>query len=73
MDKELPDNNGLLLNYDHVAEYVYANLIDLGYVPTEDEVLDLADILYDFVLMLLPMFGIEVFIFDEQDELGEEE
>lgn len=64
--------NALMLNYNDVAEYVYVNLIDLGYVPTEDEVLDIADILYDFMLMLLPMFGIEVHIFDEED-IEEEE
>lgn len=70
--ENIPEN-AFRFSYDDVAEYVYNNLIDLGYVPTEDETLDMADIMYDFVLMLLPSFGVEVIIIEGMDESEEDE
>ena len=52
----------LHLDYNDVANYVYNNLIDLGYVPTEDEVLDVADIMYDFTLQFANLMGIPMII-----------
>lgn len=59
------------LDYDDVAEYVYENLIDLGYTPDSDEVLDIADMMFDFIIMMFSSNGAQVVIMTE-DEDGEE-
>lgn len=35
-----------------IAKYVYAELIQYGYVPSTDEVLDLAEIMFNFLIDL---------------------
>lgn len=62
----------LHLDYNDVANYVYNNLIDLGYVPTEDEVLDVADIMYDFTLQFANLMGIPMVIEEIEEEWEEE-
>lgn len=45
------------LHYDTVANYVFERLVDMGYAPTEDETLDMADMVFDFVLNLHVQMG----------------
>lgn len=35
-----------------IAKYIYAELIQYGYVPAADEVLDLAEIMFNFLIDL---------------------
>jgi hypothetical protein len=37
---------------EDIAEYVYNQLIEYQYVPTSDEVLDIAKIVFDILLIL---------------------
>lgn len=59
--------NALRLNYDDLAEYMFSSLVELGYAPEGDEVLDITDIVYDFAIQLVASFGIEIVIMEEED------
>lgn len=59
--------NALRLDYDDLAEYMFSSLVELGYAPEGDEVLDITDIVYDFAIQLVASFGIEIVIMEEED------
>lgn len=65
--------NALRLDYNNLAEYMFSSLVELGYAPDGDEVLDITDIVYDFAIQLVASFGIPVVVIDEQEEFEEEE
>lgn len=50
----------ILIDEAHIAEYVYANLIDRGLVPTEEEAEVLGEIFFDWL--------IDMGMIDEYDE-----
>jgi hypothetical protein len=58
----------MALNYEDLAEYIYEQLIDLGYAPDSDEVLDIADFMMDFIIMLLSSGGVELYIMTEGED-----
>lgn len=58
------------LHYDKVAEYVFECLVDAGYAPSGDEVLDIADIVFNFAVDLHIQLGgeTEYRFIDEEGE-----
>lgn len=40
----------VFISTSQVADFIYPRLLELGYAPTSDEILDLADIVFDFLL-----------------------
>lgn len=40
----------VIIDTDEIAEFFYQELLKRGYVPSEDEVDDLADITFDYLL-----------------------
>lgn len=50
----------VIIDTEEMAEFFYQHLMKRGYVPTEDEVEELADIVFDYL--------IEKAIIDEFDE-----
>lgn len=58
----------LSVSEQSIAEYVYTQLLEYGYAPESDEVLDIAEIVFDF---LLGLNIFEVIAVDMND--GEEE
>lgn len=58
------------LNYNDVADHIFQRLLDLGYVPESDEVLDLSDIIFEFLVTFIAATGAEMqFIeYEEGDE-----
>jgi hypothetical protein len=60
------------LNYDDLAEHIYTELIDLGYAPEGDEVLDIADFMMDFILNLFANAGVEMYMLEDDTE-GEDD
>lgn len=59
----------LYFGEEDIARYVYTRLLEYGYAPDSDEVEDIAEIFFDF---LLDNDVFEVVAIRE-DELGEEE
>lgn len=58
----------MVLDFDDVAEYVHGSLIELGYVPTSDETLAIADIMFNFIIQLMAHTGAQVTIMEEEEE-----
>lgn len=60
-------------NYDfyiseaEISEILYDELIDLGYAPTSDEILDLGEIVFEMFVTLLVNLGTQVAL-GEDDE-----
>lgn len=38
------------ISSDDVFEYLYNGIIKLGYTPTSDEILDIAEVVFDFLV-----------------------
>lgn len=55
----------IVIDEAHIADYIYASLIDKGLVPTEEEASVLGEIVFDY---LLDMGMIEDYEDYEQDE-----
>lgn len=70
MSEEIPQYD-LKLSYDELANHIFTSLINLAYVPGEDEVLDIADIVFEFIFDMLIDAGIELHAISELEE-GEE-
>jgi hypothetical protein len=47
------DKTTLWINPDEIQDFVYTSLVDLGYVPSEDEMSDIVDIVSDFLINFL--------------------
>lgn len=59
----------LFIDEHDIGEYVYAKLIEMGYAPTSDEALDLAQIFFDYLVEKGVMHIDEIeFIEDEEEE-----
>ena len=59
----------MFVDENQIARYLYQRLIEDGYVPGTDEILDLAEYVMDFLMDIADMQGIEV----EVTELEEDE
>lgn len=55
--RKAPEMKTFELHYDDVAEHVFTCLIDMGYAPNEDELFDIADIVFDFAVNLHLQLG----------------
>lgn len=69
---EQPKEFDMMLSYDDVADYVFEGLVDLGYVPESDEVLDIADLFFDFILQFMANSGVQVLLMVEDEEEDDE-
>jgi hypothetical protein len=58
------------LDYDDVATRLFESLVDLGYAPGEDELLDLADVVMDIYIDLHIQMGgtVDVVIIEDDEE-----
>lgn len=71
----------VVLNYDGVADHIYNRILELGYVPTSNEVIDIVDIVYEYLVNLLDFLGLEYIeadvdyneVYDDLDEWEEDE
>lgn len=66
------EENGFEISFDTVCEYVFERLTERGYAPESDELLDITDIVMDFMLTLHIAMGGEVVTVYGDEELGEE-
>lgn len=46
MDKD----KEVFINTDEIAEYLFKNLVDRGYLPKDEELEEIADIMFEFLL-----------------------
>lgn len=53
----------LYVSDTEIAEYIWDKLLDKGYVPESDEVLDLAEIMFNFLVDK----GILEFVIEEEE------
>jgi hypothetical protein len=62
------------VNYDDIAQYLFEALVEDGYAPGEDELLDFADIVMDLLLYVhLETGGTAEIMMSMDDDLEEEE
>lgn len=47
----------LEISVNDVAQYMFPRLLELGYAVTSDEILDIADILFDFLIYMVESKG----------------
>jgi hypothetical protein len=55
------------LDYDDVAQHLFESLVSEGYAPSEDELLDLTDIVMDLLLHVHLSTGGEAELIIEED------
>lgn len=46
MDKE----KEIIIDTEEIAEYLASNLFARGYIPTDDELYEIADIIFDYLI-----------------------
>lgn len=46
----MDDFKGVYIEEEDITKYLYMRLIDMGYVPSTDEILDISEIMFDFLL-----------------------
>lgn len=65
-----PEKKDFLLTYDDVALHLFESLVDDGYAPSEDELLDLTDIVMDLIMHVHLMTGgtVDLLVSDEDGE-----
>lgn len=70
MNPEKEQPKSFILNYDAVAQHLFESLIDDGYAPGEDEILDLTDIVMDLILHFHLMTGgqIDMLVSEESED-----
>lgn len=47
---KMEEKDTVYISTADIAEYVWTKLLDQGHVPTSDEVFDLAEIFFDFLV-----------------------
>lgn len=47
------DKQMIWINPDDIADFMFTSLVDLGYVPSEDEFMDIVDIVVDLLINFL--------------------
>ena len=57
-----------IISEEGIAEYIFAALIEYGYVPESDEILDLAEIIFEYVIQLLDLIGFTGETIELEDE-----
>lgn len=55
------------ISYDDVGDVIYRRLIQSGYSPTTDEVLDIADIVMDFLIQFAQTADIPTTILEDDE------
>lgn len=58
------------LRFDHeeIMDFLFENLITLGYSPSEEELEDIANITFEYIVDSLEEAGFDVEIFDEGED-----
>lgn len=64
---EVENNYDFYISEAEISEILYDELIDLGYAPTSDEILDLGEIVFEMFVTLLVNLGTQVAL-GEDDE-----
>jgi hypothetical protein len=59
----------IFIDEAQIAKYLYSRLVQDGYAPAADEVLDLAEYVFDFLIEMSYIQGIEM----EVEEIEEED
>lgn len=62
------EQHAMQLNYKDVAECVFQKLIELGYVPVSDEVLDISDIVFEMVINVIASTGANIIFMSESED-----
>lgn len=47
------DKQTIWINPDDIADFMFTSLVDLGYAPSEDEFMDIVDIVVDLLINFL--------------------
>lgn len=63
----MENNKKLWISEVSIAKYLHTGLLAKGYVPDSDEILDIAEIMFDYLI------DCQVFEYVEDDLEGEEE
>lgn len=58
----------LEVKYDDVADVVFERLVDLGYAPESDEVLDVSDIVFEILISILSATGVGIVFMSELED-----
>jgi hypothetical protein len=68
MSKEQLPEYDFYINYDDIADYLFEELTELGYAPGTDELLDLTDIVMDYILLVLTNGGVALYVENEGED-----
>jgi hypothetical protein len=60
--------NVLGIAYNEVADYLFDSLLDLGYAPEGDEILDLADMFCGLLVACLEQSGKTAVIIEDMED-----
>jgi hypothetical protein len=63
----------VIFTYDEVAQHLFESLVEMGYAPAEDEILDITDIVMDLILHFHLMMGGEVEMMVIEEDFEEDE
>lgn len=64
---EVEKNYDFYISEAEIGEILYSELIDLGYVPESDEILDLAEIVFEMFVTLLMSLGTQVALGEDEE------
>lgn len=57
-----------VLDTNKVMERLYNELVELGYAPTSDEVLDLGELVVDLIIEAVETMGVPVEIMEDDED-----
>lgn len=58
----------LKVSYDDVAQYMFESLVELGYAPDGEEMLDLTDLICNYILSMFHEVGVDVYVMEELED-----